>query len=426
LAQCYLAWYRDGAYTPDGDGRFDIGRTTQAALERLAQGVPATEAGPSGERDCGNGSLMRVLPIALASRLADEGALAARAHQASKITHGHPRAQVACALYTLLAQRLTNWSRRSNAIFAEKNTLKLIYLTSQAYAPHLAAFNDLVAWKDRTGSGYVLDSFWSAWDAVAEATGFEDAIRRAIAYGHDTDTTAALAGGLAGAHWGWESIPREWLRGMRGKTVVAPLLDRLLERETGTRTSTTSPLRINDVNLDGLPGLADGPTGGGQRGRLAITFLPGKKLDGWTGPHWRDLDADVERLQEAGTNALLVLVEDHELEAAMVLDLPAVLAEAGIELVRFPIPDPRVPVDGPAFRVVVEDVVKRMRRGQTVAVACRGGLDRSGMTAACVLRELGVDTDAAVGRVHAARDHSLTRDEQLAYVRDWSTANSSR
>src|SRR5690606_8012277 len=63
LAQRYLAWYRDGAYTPDNDGPFDIGRTTRAALDRLAQGVPAAEAGPAGERDSGNGSLMRILPV---------------------------------------------------------------------------------------------------------------------------------------------------------------------------------------------------------------------------------------------------------------------------------------------------------------------------------------------------------------------------
>jgi protein-tyrosine phosphatase len=386
----------------------------------LARGVPPAEAGPSGDRDCGNGSLMRVLPIALASRLSDEGALAARAHQVSKITHGHPRAQVACALYTLLTQRLTNWSRPSNAIFAEKNTLKLIYLMSQAYAPHLAAFNELVAWKARTGTGYVLDSFWSAWDAMAGAGNLEDAVRRAIAYGHDTDTTAALAGGLAGAHWGWESIPRAWLRGMRGRAIVTPLVDRLLERETGTRTSTGSPLRVNEVDLAGVTAPGPGSPGPDRpRGRLAVTFLLGKKLDGWTGPHWRDLDADVARLRELGVDTLLLLVEDSEIEAAMVLDLPEVVAEAGIDLVRFPIPDPRVPADRAAFRVVIRDLLRRVQAGRSVAVACRGGLDRSGMAAACLLREGGLDTPAAVQRVQAAREHSLTRDEQLAYVRDW-------
>ena len=419
MGRRYLAWYREGTYTPDGDGRFDIGTTTRAAMESLARGVPATEAGPSGERDCGNGSLMRILPVALASRMADEGALAARAHQASKITHGHPRAQVACALYTLLAQRLTNWSRPSNAIFAEKNTLKLIYLTSQTYAPQLAALNELLAWRDRSGRGYVLDSFWSAWDAVAEARSFEDAIRRAIAYGHDTDTTAALAGGLAGAHFGWEAIPRQWLRGMRGKAIVTPLVDRLVARETETRTSTTSPLRVNRVDLAGAEGAGAVGDRGGPAGSLFVTFLPGKKLKGWTGPHWRDLDTDVAALRESGVDSVLLLVEDGELEDALVLDLPDALAAAGIDLVRFPIPDPHIPTDRAAFHAVIQGMLGRVRSGRRAAFICRGGIDRSPMAAACLLREAGLDAPSAIDRIHAAREHTLTREEQLQYVRDW-------
>jgi ADP-ribosylglycohydrolase/protein-tyrosine phosphatase len=409
-----LAWYRDGAYTPDGEGRFDIGDTTRRAMEALARGVPAAEAGPSGEDASSNGSLMRILPIALAARTADEGALADRAHRASKVTHGHPRAQVACALYALVLQRLVNWGLPKNSIFAARQTLKLIYLLEARYAPHLAALGELHAWPGRSGRGHVFDSFWSAWDAFAGATSYEETIRRAIAYGHDTDTTAAIAGGLAGAHWGWESIPRAWLRGMRGKRVATPLLDRLLERETGTRTSTGSPLEVDLVDLGDIAGLPSG------RGQLAITLLPGKKLDGWTGPNWRDLDADVDRLRAVGVDALFLLVEDGELETAMVLDLPEVLAGAGIELIRFPIPDPQLPADDDAFRAAIRALLGRVREGRTVAMVCRGGLDRSGMAAACLLREAGLDADRSIERVRSAREHALTRDEQLHYVRAWS------
>jgi ADP-ribosylglycohydrolase/protein-tyrosine phosphatase len=408
-----LAWYRDGAYTPDGDGRFDIGVTTDRAMQALARGVPALDAGPSDDGSSGNGSLMRILPIALAARTADEGSLVDRAHRASRVTHGHPRAQAACALYTLVLQRLVNWGLPKNAIFAARQTLKLIYLLEARYAPHLAAFNELNGWSERGGRGFVLDSFWSAWDAFVGSSGYEDTVRRAVAYGHDTDTTAAIAAGLAGAHWGWESIPRPWLRGMRGKRIVTPILDRLLERETGTRTSTGSPLRVNEVDLAATEG------GAATGGRLAITFLPGKKLEGWTGPHWRDLDTDVARLRELGVDALFLLVEDAELEAAMVLDLPEVLAEAGIELLRFPIRDPEVPADDRAFQAAIRDVLARVRGGAFVAISCRGGLDRSGMAAACVLRESGLDATTAIARVQSAREHALTRDQQQAYVQRW-------
>src|SRR5688572_30358442 len=45
-----LAWYRDGAYTPDHDGRFDVGGATATALRRFASGTVAEEAGPTDER----------------------------------------------------------------------------------------------------------------------------------------------------------------------------------------------------------------------------------------------------------------------------------------------------------------------------------------------------------------------------------------
>lgn len=73
-----------------------------------------------------------------------------------------------------------------------------------------------------------MDSFWSAWDAFAGADSYADTIGRAIRYGHDTDTTAAIAGGLAGVYWGLAGIPDEWLAGMRGSEVVRPMVERLV------------------------------------------------------------------------------------------------------------------------------------------------------------------------------------------------------
>src|SRR6187397_2722096 len=63
-----VAWADNGAYTPDGDGAFDIGGATSAALARIRAGTSAEQAGGTGERDQGNGSLMRILPIALVDR----------------------------------------------------------------------------------------------------------------------------------------------------------------------------------------------------------------------------------------------------------------------------------------------------------------------------------------------------------------------
>ncbi len=116
-------------------------------------------------------------------------------------------------------------------------------------------------------------------------------------------------------------------------------------------------------------------------------------------------------------DVLLLLVEDHELRRCRVPEVVDVLPAHGVELIRHPIVDPRVPVDDAGYRPAWCSC-PRVRAGR-LAIACRGGLDRSGMTAACLLREAGLDADLAIERVHDARRHTLTMPDQLRYVRDW-------
>ncbi len=159
---------------------------------------------------------------------------------------------------------------------------------------------------------------------------------------------------------------------------------------------------------------------GSQGGRVGLTFLPGKRYLGYyTGPHWRDLETDAARLAQLRVDVLLLHVEDKELRRCRVPDLAEVLPAHGVELRRYPIADPRVPVDDRGYRALLTELSMRVRAGQTLAIACRGGLDRTGMTAACLLREAGLDADTAIDRVHAARRHTLTMPDQLRYVRDW-------
>lgn len=91
----------------------------------------------------------------------------------------------------------------------------------------------------------------------------------------------------------------------------------------------------------------------------------------------------------------------------------------GPELIRFPIHDPRTPTDGPAYRAAVVDLVERIRAGKFVAIACRGGLDRSGMTAACLYREVGLDAREAIARTQSGRHNSITIAKQQAFVGAW-------
>ena len=90
------------------------------------------------------------------------------------------------------------------------------------------ALAELMAWTGRSGRGFVLDSLWSAWDASALSGSYRETIQHAVGYGNDTDTSAAIAGGLAGLYWGTDEeaggIPVEWLGALRGKELVEEML----------------------------------------------------------------------------------------------------------------------------------------------------------------------------------------------------------
>lgn len=231
--QRMLAWFDEGTYTPDSDGAFDIGVTTRAALDRLRQGARAIDAGGDADRDQGNGSLMRILPVALVGT-AQDGVRVERAHHASRVTHAHPICQVACALYVLIADELlTDPTLPADTVLGGALTrLHAVYTDDQP--DFLPVLDELVAHRAtlrRPGGGWVLDSFWSSWAVFAEAVSYRHTIERAIRIGNDTDTTAAIAGGLAGLRWGTNEslggIPAEWLKALRGKDIVEPLVARL-------------------------------------------------------------------------------------------------------------------------------------------------------------------------------------------------------
>jgi len=224
LGRRFVAWYETGYLAVDHTV-FDVGVQTAQAIRALLSGVPAQAAGPNHEHANGNGSLMRVLPLALWHQGSD-AELVRDAHAQSQITHGHLRAQVCCALYCLWARRLPDaapdaWARAVAA-------LRAIYgAGSPAYAE--------LEWQVRPddppegrGSGYVVDCLRSARLALQAPT-YADVVKAAVALGYDTDTTACVAGGLAGIRDGVGAIPERWLRQLRGKELVEPLLQQLLQ-----------------------------------------------------------------------------------------------------------------------------------------------------------------------------------------------------
>ncbi len=221
-----VAWYTRGFMAVD-QRVFDVGIQTQQALSALQRGTPPHLAGPTQAQANGNGSLMRVLPLALWHRGPDE-ALVADARRQSLVTHGHLRSQLCCALYCLWARRLLEGEDAGWEVAA--STLRALYGEGTPERHELD--EQILPDREAGGSGYVLDTLHSARWALDQGEGYEAVVKLAISLGHDTDTTACVAGGLAGILYGKQAIPMRWRQALRGQELIEPLLAGLLARHS--------------------------------------------------------------------------------------------------------------------------------------------------------------------------------------------------
>lgn len=222
FASNLLSWFHRGAFTPDGKV-FDVGLQTQRAFQALHSGVHPAAAGPSDEHDNGNGSLMRCLPVVMVASSREHAIRLAR--KQSLVTHGHARAQLCCALYCLTAVGILEGLSAADAVRTAEDELLERY-TGQPEETELKIALD-GRFDAPQGSGYVVDSLWSAIHCVLSTHSYEACVKRAVSLGNDTDTTAAIAGGLAGILYGEDALPERWLEALREKAIVEHWLAKL-------------------------------------------------------------------------------------------------------------------------------------------------------------------------------------------------------
>ena len=214
---------------------FDVGIQTLGALACIKAGHPPHLSGGHSEGQNGNGSLMRVLPVALlhVPERDTDFDLVDKAMRQSLPTHAHARSQLCCAQLALWADGLR---QKLNADDAWNRAAEILtrFASGADAAPKFQCFTaDLAAQCQRVlipdpgylphGSGYVLDSLWSARWAL-RGRPYEAAVRAAVQLGDDSDTTAAIAGGLAGIRDGIAAIPTRWIDALKSRSVVDELL----------------------------------------------------------------------------------------------------------------------------------------------------------------------------------------------------------
>jgi ADP-ribosyl-[dinitrogen reductase] hydrolase len=217
LMDRFVRWYRHGENSVNGRC-FDIGVQTRRALESYERTGIAL-AGPTDASSGGNGSIMRLSPVAIrwhrdVARARDE------AREQSRTTHGAPEPVDACAL---LAEILVD------AIVTGDN--EYVLRARSATEPKI----DAIArggWRrsrdEIRSSGYVVDTLEAALWAVNESGSFEQAVLLAANLGDDADTVAAVTGQIAGALWGRAGIPAHWLDKLAWRESIEDRAERLV------------------------------------------------------------------------------------------------------------------------------------------------------------------------------------------------------
>lgn len=374
----YLLW-KDGGYLSSNGRCFDIGMTTRTQLERYRRTGQPVDDTPD-EDAAANGSLMRLAAVPIRWHT-DPAAAADRSAESSRTTHPARRPVDSCRLLGAII----------GALIGGESFVEVTAPTFWRWGELHPEVADIAGggWGDKEppeirGTGYCIAALEAALWAVGGADDFRAAVLRAANLGDDSDTTAAIAGQIAGARWGASAIPATW----REKVVAG---DRIAALARG---------------LYVAGGGATDPVGWTHDTFVhAWWVVPGRLLAGEYPGHTDAVRArhKVDLLVDAGIRTFVDLTTPADRLAPYkpVTDAVAAARELDLHHVSFPIPDLGV-VDDSLYDTVVAAIQDGLESGG-VYVHCWGGIGRTGTVIGCVLADQGFGYDEIVERLATLR-----------------------
>lgn len=229
----------DNAYWTATHRTFDVGGATRAAIGHLKRGIAPAEAGPRSEFDNGNGALMRILPLVFhdtwQADALDLEAAWALTRAVAGVTHGHLRSTLGCFLYLMMARELLAGNAPAAAYVTMRETATPWLKARSVPAAAEVARYEIVLNGQLPGlterhihsSGYVVHTIEAALWCLLNHDSYAATVLAAANLGDDTDTTAAVAGGLAGLAYGEAAIPPEWLQTLARRADIENLAEHL-------------------------------------------------------------------------------------------------------------------------------------------------------------------------------------------------------
>ena len=222
LMNRFRNWLENGAYTPYNEA-FDIGNATQRAIVRYIDGNEPLQCGGNSTGDNGNGALMRILPLSF--YLKDYGLKesAEIIKKISGLTHNHDRSHIACLIFVLIGIGVIKGYNLKKSIHDSLSKAKEVYSDNgellkyeRLYYDNFFDLNE----EEINSTGYVVDTLEAVIWCLGNTKSYKEAVLKAVNLGDDTDTVAAITGGVAGIYYGYDDIPNGWVNDLAKKEYI--------------------------------------------------------------------------------------------------------------------------------------------------------------------------------------------------------------
>ncbi len=234
IARNFVKWYSAELWTPHGQV-FDIGIATRNAILNIAKGHQPDLCGGFSESDNGNGSLMRILPLVLyLQKENDIEIIYQKVKEVSSITHAHFRSVLACFIYIVFCLEILKDKDKFES-YKKMQFILSEFLKDKSFNPVEVELFDRILKNDISkynvneihSSGYVLHSLEASIWCFLNSDSYQETVLKAVNLGQDTDTTGAIAGGLAGIYYGLDDIPHKWIDNLARVNDIKDLAERL-------------------------------------------------------------------------------------------------------------------------------------------------------------------------------------------------------
>ena len=254
MANKFVLWYKENKYTPNNQ-TFDIGNATRKALNNYISNKNKS-CGCGEISDNGNGSLMRILPLAYYFYVSNLDIEKRKeiVFEVSSITHSHIISEYGCLIYVEFILNILKNQNDSNLLNVYISTIKEINtllkkenkenrtIIEKTYNKILSGKIYNEKYEKIKSSGYIVDTLEAVLWVILNTNSYTEAVLKAVNLGDDTDTIGALTGGIAGIIYKNYTIPTEWIEVIQRKDYIDKIINLFEE--------TLEKIKISNHNFD--------------------------------------------------------------------------------------------------------------------------------------------------------------------------------